>query len=73
MRPGGEFRFASDIPDYTAWTLARVMRGADAFAWTARARRRLAASRGRLFTSTRYEAKAKREGRTPCYLIFRRR
>jgi tRNA (guanine-N7-)-methyltransferase len=22
---------------------------------------------------TRYEAKAKREGRTPCYLIFRRR
>ena len=25
------------------------------------------------FTSTRYEAKAKREGRVPCYLIFRRR
>jgi tRNA (guanine-N7-)-methyltransferase len=24
------------------------------------------------FSGTRYEAKAKREGRTPCYLIFRR-
>ena len=24
------------------------------------------------FTGTRYEAKAKREGRVPCYLIFRR-
>jgi len=25
------------------------------------------------FTSTRYEAKANREGRYPCYLVFRRR
>ena len=25
------------------------------------------------FTRTRYEAKAVREGRTPCYLIFKRR
>ena len=24
------------------------------------------------FTGTRYEAKAKREGRVPCYLIFQR-
>jgi tRNA (guanine-N7-)-methyltransferase len=25
------------------------------------------------FSGTRYEAKAKRAGRVPCYLIFRRR
>ena len=34
VRPGGEFRFASDIPDYVAWTLARLLRSPD-FAWTA--------------------------------------
>jgi tRNA (guanine-N7-)-methyltransferase len=34
LRPGGEFRFASDIPDYAAWTLAHVLRS-PAFAWTA--------------------------------------
>jgi len=26
VRQGGEFRFASDIPDYAAWTLRRVLR-----------------------------------------------
>jgi tRNA (guanine-N7-)-methyltransferase len=71
LRPGGEFRFATDIPDYAAWTLARFMRAAD-FAWTAER-----ADDWRLpwpnFSGTRYEAKAKREGRAPCYLIFRRR
>ena len=71
LRQGGEFRFASDIPDYVAWTLLRLMRSPD-FDWTAEQ-----ADDWRLpwpgFTSTRYEAKAKREGRTPCYLIFRRR
>ena len=71
VRPGGEFRFASDIPDYVAWTLARLMRAPD-FAWTAEQ-----ADDWRKpwpgFTSTRYEAKAKREGRVPCYLIFQRK
>jgi tRNA (guanine-N7-)-methyltransferase len=71
VRPGGEFRFASDWPDYVAWTL-RVLAHAPDFAWTAEC-----ADDWRLpwpgFTSTRYEAKAKREGRLPCYLIFRRR
>jgi tRNA (guanine-N7-)-methyltransferase len=70
LRPGGEFRFASDIPDYVAWTLLRAMRSHD-FAWTAEQ-----ASDWRQpwpgFSGTRYEAKAKREGRAPCYLIFRR-
>jgi tRNA (guanine-N7-)-methyltransferase len=70
LRPGGEFRFATDIPGYAAWTLERLLRS-PAFTWTAER-----ADDWRLpwegFTSTRYEAKAKREGRAPCYLIFRR-
>ena len=70
LRPGGEFRFASDIPDYAAWTLNHLVRSRD-FAWTAeRADDWRQAWPG--FSATRYEAKAKREGRAPCYLIFRR-
>src|SRR6266849_1584017 len=34
LRPGGEFRFVTDIPDYAAWTLERLLRSPD-FAWTA--------------------------------------
>jgi tRNA (guanine-N7-)-methyltransferase len=70
LRPGGEFRFVSDWPDYVEWTLERLLRS-PAFARTATT----ADDWQRPwdgFTSTRYEAKAKREGRTPCYLIFRR-
>ena len=70
LRPGGLFRFATDVPDYAAWTLERLMRAPD-FCWTAERadhwRRPWAG-----FHGTRYEAKAKREGRTPCYLEFRR-
>jgi tRNA (guanine-N7-)-methyltransferase len=70
VRPGGEFRFASDIPDYVAWTLVRLMRSPD-FVWTAEQ-----ADDWRRpwpdWPGTRYEAKAKREGRVPNYLIFRR-
>jgi tRNA (guanine-N7-)-methyltransferase len=68
---GGEFRFASDIPHYIAWTLRRVM-ASPHFEWTAEQ-----ADDWRKpwldWPGTRYEAKAKREGRTPCYLIFRKR
>src|SRR6185295_3682784 len=71
VRVGGEFRFVTDIPDYAAWTLVRLMRSPD-FAWSAER-----ADDWRLpwegFSSTRYEAKAQRAGRVPCYLIFRRR
>jgi tRNA (guanine-N7-)-methyltransferase len=70
LRPGGEFRFATDIADYAAWTLMRMARSRD-FAWTAeRADDWRRPWQG--FTSTRYEAKAMRSGRVPCYLIFRR-
>jgi tRNA (guanine-N7-)-methyltransferase len=70
LAPGGEFRFVSDVPDYAAWTLARVLRSPD-FEWTAEGaddwRRPWPG-----FVATRYEAKAVREGRVPCYLVFRR-
>ena len=70
LRPGGELRFATDIADYAAYALARVLRSPD-FVWTAET-----ADDWRKpwpgFAGTRYEAKAKREGRTPAYFIFRR-
>jgi len=70
LRAGGEFRFVTDIPDYAAWTLKRLLRSRD-FAWTAeRADDWRRPWPG--FAGTRYEAKAKREGRVPCYLIFRK-
>lgn len=71
LADGAEFRFASDWADYAAWTLERLLRCPD-FAWTAeRADDWREPWAG--WTRTRYEAKAIREGRTPCYLIFRRR
>jgi tRNA (guanine-N7-)-methyltransferase len=70
LRLGGEFRFATDWPNYAEWTLLRLMRARD-FRWTAeRADDWRRPWPG--FAGTRYEAKAKREGRTPCYLVFRR-
>src|ERR1044071_2477166 len=71
LEPGGTFRFATDWPDYAAWTLRHLMRSTD-LDWTAeRADDWRKPWDG--FTSTRYEAKARRAGRTPCYLIFRKR
>jgi tRNA (guanine-N7-)-methyltransferase len=70
LRPHGTFRFVTDWPDYAQWALARLIRSTD-FAWTAeRADDWREPWPG--FTATRYEAKAKRAGRAPCYLVFRR-
>jgi tRNA (guanine-N7-)-methyltransferase len=70
LRRGGEFRFATDIADYAAWTLRHLAHTSD-FMWTAEC-----ADDWRVpwpgFSSTRYEIKAKRAGRVPCYLIFRK-
>jgi tRNA (guanine-N7-)-methyltransferase len=70
LRQNGELRFATDIADYAAYALARVLRSPD-FVWTAQC-----ANDWREpwpdFAGTRYEAKAKREGRSPAYFIFRR-
>jgi tRNA (guanine-N7-)-methyltransferase len=71
IRPGGEFRFVCDIPDYCSWTLQHLARSPD-FEWTAERaddwRRPWAG-----YTMTRYGRKAQREGRTAAYLVFRRR
>jgi len=70
LKPGAEFRFATDWADYAAWSLERLIRS-PAFAWTAER-----ADDWRRpwpdFSGTRYEAKALREARAPCYLTFRR-
>jgi tRNA (guanine-N7-)-methyltransferase len=71
LRSGGDFRFVTDISDYTSWTLQRFLRSSD-FEWTARR-----ADDWRKgwpdFVGTRYHAKAAREERAPCFLIFHRR
>jgi tRNA (guanine-N7-)-methyltransferase len=67
---GGEFRFATDIDSYAAWTLARALRSSDV-AWIAeRADDWRTPWPG--FVRTRYEAKAVREGRAPAYFTFRK-
>ena len=70
LKPGGELRFTTDIADYAAYALARVLRSGD-FVWTAEC-----ADDWRKpwpdYSATRYETKARREGRVSAYFIFRR-
>ncbi len=70
VRLGGVVHFATDWADYAAWTLERFLH-APAFLWTAE---RAADWREPWpgYVTTRYEAKAKREGRIPNYFVFRR-
>jgi tRNA (guanine-N7-)-methyltransferase len=71
LRGGGEFRFATDIADYGAWTLRHLLHSPD-FEWTAEcADDWLRPWCG--FAGTRYETKAKRESRVSWYLTFRKR
>jgi tRNA (guanine-N7-)-methyltransferase len=71
LRPGGRFRFASDIGSYVNWTLLHC-RAHGAFEWPA-----ASADDWRRpypdWPGTRYEAKALREGRQPAYLTFLRK
>ena len=68
MRPGAELRFATDIDDYAGWTLRRAL-SSPHFRWTAGAaddwRQPWAG-----WSPTRYEQKARREGRGSVYLTF---
>jgi len=70
LRAGGEFRFVTDIADYTDWTLRHLLRSAE-FEWTAQC-----ADDWRKpwpgFIETRYHAKAARDARVSCFLIFRK-
>jgi tRNA (guanine-N7-)-methyltransferase len=70
LKPGGEFRFVSDIDDYSAWTLSHLLHAPE-FVWTAER-----ADDWQMpwadYTMTRYGRKAEREGRRATYLVFRR-
>lgn len=65
LKPGAEFRVATDIPDYVRQTLEEVpqagftLQDQGATPWSD-------------WLSTRYEQKALREGRAPYYLTFLR-
>ncbi len=66
LRPGGAFLFASDIADYVEWTLAEL---------AAAPRFQLGSNSAEPFEDwvvTRYETKAKREGRMSRYLTYTR-
>ena len=72
IKPGGQFHFATDIEDYANWTLAHILR-APQFGFAP-------ASPGDWhepyagWEATRYEQKARREGRmTSFYFTFGRR
>jgi len=71
LKPGGVFRFASDIEDYVRWTVATIKKhgGFDFDGKTVNDWRQPSDD----WYETRYEAKALREGRTPSYISFIRR
>jgi len=69
LKKGAEFRVATDIPDYVRQTLEQVPK--HGFEWLAEGPDDWRDA-WRDWTSTRYEQKALREGRTPHYLTFRR-
>ncbi|NKX43235.1 tRNA (guanine(46)-N(7))-methyltransferase TrmB [Roseicyclus persicicus] len=69
LKPGAEFRVATDIPDYVRQTLEEVPRAG--FDWLAEGPEDWRRPWGD-WIPTRYEQKALREGRVPHYLTFRR-
>lgn len=69
MAPGAELRIATDIPDYVRQAMVEVPKAG--FEWLAEGPRDWREP-WRDWHSTRYEAKALREGRVPHYLTFRR-
>ena len=68
LKSGAVLRFATDIDDYSGWTLARVLPRKD-LRWLAeRPSDWLTPWEG--WSATRYEQKARSEGRTSAYLSF---
>jgi tRNA (guanine-N7-)-methyltransferase len=71
LKRGGEFRLATDDPTYLAWSLMIMQRHRHQFDWLAETPVDfLAPPAG--WIETRYGAKARREGRRPYYLRYRR-
>jgi tRNA (guanine-N7-)-methyltransferase len=62
LKPSGEFRFATDIDSYKEWGLDHISRSPDFSV------KEIAPYS--VWTPTKYEQKALREGRTPAYFTF---
>lgn len=73
IKPEGELIFASDIPHYVDWALTRFRTHARktgrGFDWTGTPPKQPPEG----WPGTKYEAKARREGRTPYWFTFIRR
>jgi len=72
LKPGGEFRIATDHPVYLEWTLMIMQRHGEQFDWVAERPIDFLEPIGG-WIETRYGAKSRREGRRPYYLRYRRR
>ncbi len=70
LRPGGEFRFGTDHPVYCRWAMM-VMGARPDFRWLAE-RPRDFLERPADWPETRYEAKARAQGREVWYFRYRR-
>lgn len=71
LKPGGEFRLATDHPVYLNWSLMVMQRHAARFEWLAEKPGDFLEPPGG-WIETRYGAKSRREGRAPYYLRYRR-
>jgi tRNA (guanine-N7-)-methyltransferase len=69
LKPGGEFRLATDDPTYLAWSLMVMQRHRHQFKWLAQRPKDFLEPTGG-WIETRYGAKARREGRRPYYLRY---
>ena len=70
MEPGGEFRLGTDDPVYCRWAMM-VMGGRSDFEWLAESAKHFLERPGG-WPETRYEAKARRQGREVWYFRYRR-
>lgn len=71
LKAGGELRLATDDPIYLTWSLMVMQRHAHQFEWLAERPSDFLGPPGG-WIETRYGAKARREGRRPFYLRYRR-
>jgi tRNA (guanine-N7-)-methyltransferase len=69
LKPGGEFRLATDDPTYLTWALMVMQRHENRFEWLAERPRDFLEPPGG-WIETRYGAKSRREGRRPYYLRY---
>ena len=72
LKPGGEFRLATDDPTYLNWSLMVMQRHRGQFEWLVKAPKDFLEPSGWL-DETRYGAKARREGRVHIIFRYRRR